>query len=537
MALAAVTSQNVASGKELQVQSLAIAGGTLYVSTVRGTNGDLTAVTTEFVATATAGSSSGSKSIGTLATVGNGVITGALVGDGIVSRTGPTSAFTDTTGTAASILAALPQFIQNSSMTVDLINTTNFTMTVAGGTNVTASGQLLINANSVGTFLLTRTDANTATPTFNLVGLFERGLTVQPNVAATALTTVGAGIPLAAGIVGGVTTRGGAQSGTAFSDTTDTAAAIIAAMPNANVGQSFFWDYVNNTNAQATILGGASVTMSGPTVVPQGTTGTFLVTMNGLTTVTMQGIGASSNQALPNAQNTAVTAGTGTAAAGTFTGALVTVATFSTQAAITVTTRTGTQMAGDIPNIAIGQSYLLRIMNTNSGLLTLTAAGGVTISIDNPTVAAGCFVDFLVTYTAANTFTWVGVGGGAIQPLPYAKITTLASGVTTGTLAAGQASGAAFTTILSNATTPGAQAMRTPAQVLADAPGLMVGQSYMLQITQTGAGTFTLATDSGAGFTMTGTMTIAQNFTRTFLVNMASGTTGTVTSLSIGTYA
>jgi len=48
---------------------------------------------------------------------------------------------------------------------------------------------------------------------------------------ATALNTVGAGTITAAGIIGRVTTRGGAQLSAPFTDTTDTAAAIIALLP------------------------------------------------------------------------------------------------------------------------------------------------------------------------------------------------------------------------------------------------------------------------------------------------------------------
>jgi hypothetical protein len=112
-----------------------------------------------------------------------------------------------------------------------------------------------------------------------------------------------------------------------------------------------------------------------------------------------------------------------------------------------------------------------------------------------------------------------------------AKFTSI--NVTTGTLAAGDASGALVTHLTSTNAVPGDQAMRTPAQVLADTPGLVVGMSYYLRILNTGAGVFTLATDSGAGFTMTGTMTIATNNMREFIVTLDSATTGTVQSLGL----
>lgn len=120
------------------------------------------------------------------------------------------------------------------------------------------------------------------------------------------------------------------------------------------------------------------------------------------------------------------------------------------------------------------------------------------------------------------------------QALPPSLLVPL--NVTTGTLAAGQASGAQIVYLKSSNATPGSQAMRTPAQVLADTPGLAVGTSYTLRVINTGAGTFTLATDSGSGFTITGTATVAQNVFRDYVVKIVTGTTGTIDEVGNGTY-
>ncbi len=107
---------------------------------------------------------------------------------------------------------------------------------------------------------------------------------------AVALTTVGAGTITAAGFAGRVTLRSGATS--AFTDTTDTPAAIIAAaLPqNAAVGSSFFYTYVNNTVAAATIAGASGVTVSGVTVVPANSWVRYLVTYTATNTLTMVGV-------------------------------------------------------------------------------------------------------------------------------------------------------------------------------------------------------------------------------------------------------
>ena len=66
------------------------------------------------------------------------------------------------------------------------------------------------------------------------------------------------------------------------------------------------------------------------------------------------------------------------------------------------------------------------------------------------------------------------------------------------------------------------------AQMLADIPGAQVGNSYYFRIINTGAGTLTLTADSGATVTMTGTMTVAQNTWRDFILTFNTAATATV---------
>lgn len=107
----------------------------------------------------------------------------------------------------------------------------------------------------------------------------------------TALTTVGAGTITAAGIVGKATNRGGAQVGAAFTDTTDTAANIIALLPASDgVGTAFQYTYVNNTNAVATLTGGTGVTVSGVTTVQANSWARFIVTYTAANTLTIVGV-------------------------------------------------------------------------------------------------------------------------------------------------------------------------------------------------------------------------------------------------------
>lgn len=107
---------------------------------------------------------------------------------------------------------------------------------------------------------------------------------------STALNTVGAGTITAAGIIGMNTSRGGAQLSAAFTDTTDTANLIAAALPaGAGTNTSFKWRYTNSTNAVATLAGGSGVTLSVYTVIPPNTFADYLVTRTGVSAFTFVG--------------------------------------------------------------------------------------------------------------------------------------------------------------------------------------------------------------------------------------------------------
>lgn len=78
-----------------------------------------------------------------ITTVGNGTLTGAALVGGQIARTGPTAAFTDTTQTAAQIVAALPQFVSGATIFFRIKNATLFQQTLAAGNNVTLPGNIV----------------------------------------------------------------------------------------------------------------------------------------------------------------------------------------------------------------------------------------------------------------------------------------------------------------------------------------------------------------------------------------------------------
>lgn len=248
------------------------------------------------------------------ATVGTTLTAAALL-TGLINRSGPTAAFTDTTDTAAAITALVNPPNYPVSFYIDIKNTTAFPETIQGGTGVSFSSSPVIPANSIAEFLVVLNSASSVT--FNHV--FSVLLTSMNPEAAVALTTVGAGTITGQGIATQLTTRSGAQTGTPFTDTTDIAANIIAAQPNVHIGASWEYVYQNNTNAPSTIQGGSGVTVSGITVVPPSMSARYLVTYTATSTITIVGLALSltsapigtvtANAATPVAvSNTAVTA-------------------------------------------------------------------------------------------------------------------------------------------------------------------------------------------------------------------------------------
>ena len=116
--------------------------------------------------------------------------------------------------------------------------------------------------------------------------------------------------------------------------------------------------------------------------------------------------------------------------------------------------------------------------------------------------------------------------------LPAGKFTLNAtSGATTA--AAGDLTGAAFVSAGYSAVGAANLTTRTAVQMFADMPNAQVGDSYTLMITNTSGGTTTLV--AGTGVTLTGTMTMATNTTRTFNVKFVSATAVTIQSIGVGT--
>lgn len=186
-----------------------------------------------------------SMSSGALATAGSGTWLAAAIASGIIYRTGPGGAFTDTTDTAANIIAALAgnnpyaAIIPGSTLRLTLINTVAFAHTFAAGAGVIAGvGVLSAAASSVREYLVTilalgpvSTLPATTTnglPTITFVQPI--GQTAFPLTGYNALNIVagmsvsGAGIPASTTVLGTIQGQGGLIGVTLSANATATVA-------------------------------------------------------------------------------------------------------------------------------------------------------------------------------------------------------------------------------------------------------------------------------------------------------------------------
>lgn len=89
------------------------------------------------------------------------VITIAAILGGLILRSGATAGRTDTSDTAANILAAAPAMDIGDSIEFTVSNTSGFSITLAGGTGVTASGNLIVLTLTDKRVILFKTSATT----------------------------------------------------------------------------------------------------------------------------------------------------------------------------------------------------------------------------------------------------------------------------------------------------------------------------------------------------------------------------------------
>lgn len=211
-----------------------------------------------------------------------------------------------------------------------------------------------------------------------------------------------------------------------------------------------------------------------------------------------------------------------------------------------------------ITAFATGGQGSATALTTPINRITTCATAGDSVKLPTSTAGASCIVfndgatacdvfpatGDVIDTLAANTAVRISAGGRFTvncavagtwdsnpTPLPYAKFVTI--NVTVGTLAAGNATGAAQVFLTSTNAVPGTQTTRTATQMFADTPNARVGDAYLLRITNTGAGTLTLA--AGSGVTLTGTATVATNTFSDFTVTFTTASALVIQKVGQGT--
>lgn len=105
----------------------------------------------------------GEARLTSITTVGNGTLTAAALTGGLISRSGPTAAYSDATATAVALVAAIPDAFVGQSWYVTIKNVVAFAQTLTAGVGVTLPSSVIIPANSTATYLVTLTSLTAVT--------------------------------------------------------------------------------------------------------------------------------------------------------------------------------------------------------------------------------------------------------------------------------------------------------------------------------------------------------------------------------------
>lgn len=224
-----------------------------------------------------------------ITTVGDGALTAAALVGGVITRSGSTAAYSDTTATATQIVtAAGADTPAGSSWLVFIKNTVAFAQTIVAGTDVTLAGQTIIPPLGVGIFLATI--ANAATPAVTLRGL---GIMQMVGLPAAKITT-GTAATFAAGDITGAHWVDYINNASNATLTTRTAAQMFGDIPNCQIGFAYKLA-IRNLNATGATLTAAdgSVTLSGTMTIAQNVTRTFEVVFTSASACTITSMGIS----------------------------------------------------------------------------------------------------------------------------------------------------------------------------------------------------------------------------------------------------
>lgn len=373
--------------------------------------------------------------------------------------------------------------------------------------------------------------------------------TIETVVSATTGTTL-----VGSAIVGGQINRSGPTA--AYSDTIDTAANIVAALPGFLVGAQFYIAFKNATIYSQTLLTNTGITLPGTVLVPALSESTYFVTIGGtaasptavFTHVMTGPIHSPAYLAAP-LTTPLTTVGNGVILALGIYGGVVLRGGVQTNA-FTDTTDAASALITLISagSSILGQSIFFTYDNNTTFPATITGGSGVTVS-GQTIIPANGWVRYLVTYTAAGTVTMVGVEAGSLantvvdvinQDYKYQNV----AATYVSTIALQQVPG-----LFVNLTTSGTYTFDCylPVNTLASAAGIAVAVSASNSLTATAfSAAFAMSNTTSVGFATATTATLGNTMSSTTLcvlgrltgsINVNTGGTLIVTAAQAGSSA
>lgn len=259
-------------------------------------------------------------------------------------------------------------------------------------------------------------------------------------IVNTPITTVGSGVLTAAGLVGGLIVRSGPIAN--YTDTTDTAVAIVAALPGLIVGSTFDIRIKNNTAFLQTLAAGTGVTLPSTMMIPPLSIGIYYGTVTSATAINVTHFNTT---AFTDSIFTTVPAITAlsTVGAGTLLAAAIRTGYISRTGAqnsspFTDTTDGANNIITSSPGLAnrVGAAVTCTYTNFTNAPATIAAGSGVTVS-NITVIPPNSFADYIITYTAASTITFAGIRqgylphGGTFTSIGSAAVSVADANVTT----------------------------------------------------------------------------------------------------------
>lgn len=231
----------------------------------------------------------------------------------------------------------------------------------------------------------------------------------------TAIATAGNGTLTAAGLIGGQITRTGPSG--AYSDTADTAAAIVTALGGFVLGQTFLVRLKNATPYAQTLLAGAGITLPAAIVVNPISVGNYWGTVGGTAaapTVVFTHISTVpirvSSQVADEQASALATVGAGVVLAASI-AAGVTNRGGVQIAAFTDATDSAANILAGVPSLnVVGSAVEWTYLNNTIFPATIHAGAGVTLT--DLVLPANSWAKMLVSFSGAGAITMVPIAQG-----------------------------------------------------------------------------------------------------------------------------